>query len=126
MLTGNDAGSETKAALVVVGKAPLSKVHEMPWSRKSRRLTRLPAVSNVAVALAGAATGGGQTLASAFVMTRRSPGLPQFFQGIGTAAARPESAAATKRHEANNTQRLRIWHLDNHRCLRFRPRIREP
>jgi len=54
-----DAGSETKPAPVVAGRRPLSNVNATPWTRKRRRLTRLPAVSNVAVVRAGAATGGG-------------------------------------------------------------------
>src|SRR6185437_14963691 len=106
---GNDAGSETKPALVVAGSGPLSNHHAMPLSRKSRRLTRFPAASNVAVAFAGAATVGGQTLALACVMERRSVGLPQFYQGMGTAHA---GVAATKRHRISNRVRRRIPHLD--------------
>src|SRR5579862_374953 len=103
---GNDAGNETKPLPVVAGSGPLSKVHAIPCTRKSRRSMRFPARSNVAVARAGAATRGGQTLAIACVMLRTSVGLPQFFHGIGTASAGAESAAASTRQQAKDTQRM--------------------
>jgi hypothetical protein len=104
--TGNDAGRKTKAPSVVVGRGPLSKTQDTPWIRDRRRLTRFPASSNVAVARAGAGTDGGHTLASACVILRRSPGEPQFFQGIGTAVAGVDNAAATDKHAANDAERL--------------------
>ena len=105
-VTGNDGGNETKPALVVVARGPLSNVHAIPSTRKSLRSTRFPARSNVAVALAGAATDGGQMLAFACVMIRRSVGLPQFFHGIGTATAGAENAAASKAEQAKDEQRM--------------------